>query len=308
MPEDVMKQTLNYWMPAQKMGKDGCIVKFYTAHEPVAFPVVKLYEGKSLHNPSEPDLSNLPPNLLKEIQGAGIEPKQGDIEREDALEQDKLHPIEPAIEVYVKLDGEKVTKRVHWEKTLELWAGRASGASDASGASGEQHVYLGLTEEDAALVSLIEDEVTVLAKAALNVVDKVLVSEEDVRVQPDELFSRIFYQLTYTFKNVRGATTVPVSQALSDVGPVDYNSILEGDMSTFAEDIAAGHFAIVSAEAARKMISQLDIKITQVHQESPELRAEVASKVWLYADLITRWKKSPQDAKRFVNDEESIPW
>lgn len=305
MPEDVMKATLNYWMPAQKMGSDGCIVKFYSAHKPVVHPVVKLYEGKSLHDPSEPDLSNLPPGLLQEIQKAGVEPKQGDIEREDAFEQGKLHPIEPAIDVYVKMDGDKVTKRVHWEKTLELWAG---GASDASDASSGQRAYLGLTEDDAVLIDLVSEEVLALTKAALKIVDRTLVSEEDVRVQPDELFSRIFYQLTYTFKNVRGATTVPVAQTLADVGPVDYNSILEGDISTFAEDLAAGHFAIVSPEAARKMIGQLDIKITQAHLDNPELRADVASKVWLYADLITRWKVAPQDAKRFVNGEDKIPW
>lgn len=310
MSDEVRKQTLNYFIPAQVMGKSGCIVKMYTAHGPVVHPVVKLYEGGPLSDPTEDDLLNLPAKLLEQIQAAGTEHKQGDLQRED-VPSDKLHPIEPALDVYIKVneDGSQ-TKRVHWEKTLELWAGKASSASVAGG---EQRVYAGLQADDENVLGLVAEEVKKVTWAALNVTRQIYEEAKEsedgasYNLPREEVFSKVFFQINRLFRDVRGSVTIPADVALQEVGAINYDIIRDGDIGTFAEDLAAGHFAIVNANAARKMIGHLGIRITEAHKEDPELRIDVAKKVWLYADLLTRWEKSQEEAKELAMHE-GIPW
>jgi len=300
---ELQTQTAHFWIPAE-VTDNGVVVKLYTDHPGVDWPVVKLFD-KDLDDPSE-ELTKIPDFLLKEIQTEGIGAGTGDVKFSRAQAAGVLHPILPALDFLVYIRDGKTTKRVAWPETTEIWGGAGGPAGEASGASGVR-AYVGLTDSDKEVLALVAEEVRDMGRAALLMTNDLAAQSSATGVSTDEVFKTVFYQMSRTFKDVRGAATVPAGKAITELGAINFEPILNGDISTFAEDIADGHFAIVSADAARKMISQLGIKITEAHKESPELRADVAKRVWLYAELTTRWGEKIPDAVNYVM-RDAIPW
>jgi len=299
---ELQLQTAHYWIPAE-VTENGVVVKMYTDHPGVDWPVVKLFD-RDLDDPSE-DLTKLPDFLLKEIQQEGIGAGTGDVKFNRAQSAGSLHPITPALDFFVHVREGKVSKRVAWPETTEAWdAGGAAG--EASGASGVR-AYVGLSDQDRDLLELVGQEVYEIGSYSLKAAEDLSIQSNQLGVSIDEVFKTVFYQVSRTFKDVRGAATVPAGKAITELGAIDFSPIMDGDITTFAEDLAAGHFAIVSADAARKIIGQLGIKITEAHKEDPDLRADVAKRVWLYAELTTRWGENIPDAVNYVM-RDNIPW
>jgi hypothetical protein len=296
---EVKLQTASYWLPAQETA-NGIIVKLYSDHPAVEHPVVKLYDS-DLVNPSE-DLIELPSDLLESIQAKGIG-MQADPKRDAALAKGLLVPLDHKTEFYVAVteDG-KVSKRVRWPETKELWAGRKQ--AGGAGGAGEQAVYAGMDSDSRELLSKVSEEAFEIGWLSLKTVGDLyhVAAQEGVDansfgVDNSEIFKTVYYRISKIFDSVRGAWVLPLADAV-DLGR---QKIMDGDIDTLADDIADAHSLIEDGEAVRKIIENLNIKVTKEHVDNVNKRVELAQMVWIYADIVYKYGKSSSRAVEVIN-------
>jgi hypothetical protein len=314
MSDNTTKVTTHYWLPLQETN-NGFVIKFYANHDQVEFPVIKLFAGE-FEPPDEEDfieVQNQFPSFWAAVVNAGVDtnPPRESKTYVNLLKDGMLNELTPPLEFIVDLnENGKAKKRVNWPATLAFWAGKP--AAGNAGEAGERRVYKMLGARDKLLLDSIGADTIEIAMRALDCVNHIYTEAFDPPegIEPTtsfsstdfsatEMFKTIFYSLNKKLELARGAWVVDWQSARKPGN--DLNNILNGEFETFKADLIDGHYLMETAEDVDEAIEMLGIKITSVHKDSAEERANVAKRVWLYFDLARHYGYTRGEAVEAVN-------
>jgi len=293
---------------------NGFVIKFYVDHDQVEFPVLKLFAG-DYNPPDEEDFTAFQeqfPSLWATIVKAGVDlnPPRDSLTFLQLKDKELLNKLDSPIEVITDVNASgNAKKRVNWPATLAFWAGKP--AAGSAGEAGERRVYRQLGERDKLLLDSIGADITEVALHALDCVDNVYNEAFDSPdgIEPrskfeasefdaNEMFKTFYYTINKRLEIARGAYVVDWQAAMHPGN--DLNNILNGEFETFKADLVDGHYLIQTTEDVDEAIDMLGIKITKIHVDEAEERANVAKRVWFYFDLTKHYGYTRSDAVEAV--------
>jgi len=300
---DLQKTSAYGWLGPQTSG-GGQLIFFYSSHPKADWPIARVYEN---------DWDKLPDWLVDDVLTAEVdEISSGAPKKNLAISKGLLKFFPDEMPLYVLKDGDKVTKTIAWEESIELQAGKPQPAASKLAASNgsrpkmsipdaTQSVYLGFSDEDRELYDIVSDETSFKVGRAIGMVETL--AENWSPEAKADLVRSILYESGKIFSGARGATLVSPDAVLADAVDEAKTAIVDGEIDTFMEDVADGNNGILDGEHARAVFEKLGIKsFTAEQKTSGEARIDLATKAWMFVDLTSKYGVAPATAKKLVEE------